>query len=481
MKQLLFKTVIFSIIFLLLLFFIDKKYYRLKNEPFINSVMSLEDAPKDSYEIVFFGSSHLYRGIEPAIIKAKTGINNTVVHGGGTHLGNVYYDIIESLKYHSPKLIVIETWPLYSPSPINNNFLKDGKMTPVKASTLYGKKPGFNKLEQAFITYGKETPYHFLNTFIFHENWKNLTKWKKDIDQSSKLTAEEIYYKRPKKYDILDIDKVEKYTNFKFKNNQIYLSSTEKTYLDKINKLAQKNNFSLLFITVPVYKEYTSQTVEGYRRVQNELKEYIKPYPNMSIWSSKITPENIDRTYIINERKINSNQHLNNKGTTIISCELADYILEKYPQLEKKNGSPKFVEEFIYKTPNQKPDDLNSVVHKLNYINDPSKNDLIYIDRSDKVLKISGCFFNKKIDNKSAKKFVILKRDDNFALIFDRLFKGDYTRVTKEFGEAFSHSTYSKTIDLDLLLDGNYEIIHVLESNEKKYFYEYTGYKIKIE
>ena len=121
MKKLFIRISIFSILTICVLIIIDP--YFLRNQYGDQaSFNSFYNAGSNEVDILLIGNSHLHRGVDPYIIEAKIKANTEIIVGGGSTISQVYFNLLEALEYQTPKIVVIETWPLVVPNYQNNDF-----------------------------------------------------------------------------------------------------------------------------------------------------------------------------------------------------------------------------------------------------------------------------------------------------------------------------------------------------------------------
>ena len=66
------------------------------------------------YDVLFYGSSHVLSGLQPMEIWDKYGITSYNLAGHAASLGMSYWVLRESLRYHKPKLAVLDIYDMYA-------------------------------------------------------------------------------------------------------------------------------------------------------------------------------------------------------------------------------------------------------------------------------------------------------------------------------------------------------------------------------
>ena len=81
---------------------------RLKHEDGIRPMEIFYEQEAGSIDVMFYGSSHTYSDINPAVLWREEGIASFDLAGSLQPLWNTYYYMKESLKYQRPKVMVVE-------------------------------------------------------------------------------------------------------------------------------------------------------------------------------------------------------------------------------------------------------------------------------------------------------------------------------------------------------------------------------------
>ena len=76
----------------------DEKYIRMSNY--------------HNEDIVFVGSSHVYRNIIPQEIYDKTGMTSAMLSSSNQGMANSYYLLKEYMKHNTPQVVFVEVYVL---------------------------------------------------------------------------------------------------------------------------------------------------------------------------------------------------------------------------------------------------------------------------------------------------------------------------------------------------------------------------------
>ena len=107
MKKKLIGTVIFLALAAGLLWKLNE-VFSLKQEDGIVPMELFYEQEPGSIDVMFYGSSHTYSDINPAVLWEEQGIPSYDLAGSLQPLWNTYYYMKESLKYQRPQVMVVE-------------------------------------------------------------------------------------------------------------------------------------------------------------------------------------------------------------------------------------------------------------------------------------------------------------------------------------------------------------------------------------
>ena len=468
MKSIVIKIVLFLIVISSLLLTIDS-YFLDSTNASVNSFNSLYEADKNSVDIVFIGNSHLSKGINTNIIDAKCNVNSLKVHAGGIQIAQIYYNLLEILKYQSPKVVGLELFPLVHSDNISNKlFNSKNKMLSKGMKGEYFKRFGIPKYKEIKLIDPKNNWYHMFNFFRFHENWTNLESVSKSLQNRFSVSAKELNYNHNKILWHLNSSSIEGYKKRMFIKKDIYFSEAEKIYLKKIIVLSDEYNFDLLLFTIPVYEEYYNKVKDSIDNTSLKIYNYAKEYKEIKFYDINKELGGLSATYIMGE-KVSENQHLNYKGMIKTSNLLADFINKEYNL--KPNSlfiNDDTVEKLIYNSKKTARDSsyLGNVetVNGKNYY-DLENKELITISLAERRVKLEGWMFKKGVNLKRGSKIIALKKGDDFVYVSGK----DLVDNSNQ-GKSFEKSGYSINISKYMLEKGRYKIFHIIKSHDNELY-----------
>ncbi len=300
------KDSLFLLIFALL-FYMCSNVFILKGNGYGSDVVSFYDLPKQSLDIMFFGSSHSYSTFSPHLIEEKTGLKSYNFATQQQPVYITYYYMIEALKTQKPKYFVLDTL-MFS---FEEEYASEG----VIRDALDRMKLSVNKIEAINTNVvDKETrKAYYINLIKYHSRYKDL-HWQ-DFKQVFGLQGidNKGFIGLPQNNDI-------------YIDNSVFLKNTEskeitsknKEYLMKIIELANDNGVELIFVKTPcALKKETFAYL-------NRMKEYANEYQLDYIDYNRLFTE-LD----LQPGDFFDEGHLSESGAKKVSLHFADYIKEK--------------------------------------------------------------------------------------------------------------------------------------------------------
>ncbi len=194
--------------------------------------------PKNSFDVMYFGSSHMYCSIDPALVEKETGLRSYILATQEQPVWVSYYYMKEALKTQKPKIMVLEI-----------NMMTEEKEFP-KEGTLYSAMDPIplskNKMDMVFasVPQGERRNYIF-NIMKYHDRWEEVSL------EDYKRT----YVKKRDPYH--GYVKLETVTPIEGRADVSSIAEMRaplpKTmeYLEKIYELAKKEKITLVFLKTP--------------------------------------------------------------------------------------------------------------------------------------------------------------------------------------------------------------------------------------
>lgn len=271
----------------------------------VNSVNSFDAFSENSLDLIVYGSSHAWCGIDTGMLYDEYGIEGYNYGCAWQHVNTTQLFLEDSLLSQKPKAVIFETDMLIEP-------LQDTEMC---GEIYYSKKVGSTKakqnyLKQCFGTKLSRYIGYFLPALVFHENWKELSA--------------ESFMENSNEYD--------------FVKNRGYLGSSSEeavkieayeTFLQEdipedifmiLNEMVQRCKalgIEVILCSIPFEGEYKyGEAVKAYAEKQGLT--YLNYFEKMDILE-------LDR-----DRDFRNAEHVNDSGARKITADLGAYLTEKY-------------------------------------------------------------------------------------------------------------------------------------------------------
>lgn len=242
-KIILLAAMLVTVLFVLQNILRHKSIYKLDETPETEMWQEFYKLEKNSLDVVFLGNSHVYNGINPAVLYGETGLKGFDMSTSNQDLFVSYHLFKEMLKTQSPSVVVLDTYALHLDLTDKEESLR---------STYY--KMAFddmrlssNKIE-AVREWQKEKDdidliERLFPIFEYHSRWEELND--ADFDAEA-LRSVNLGYA----YSFKTCEGSE------FKGYDHYDEPVEPQYryrewLDKIIKLAADNDIELILVLLP--------------------------------------------------------------------------------------------------------------------------------------------------------------------------------------------------------------------------------------
>lgn len=262
--------------------------------------------PKNSVEVIVYGSSHAYRSVVPMQMYRDYGIAAYNYGMSTQRINTTTLFVKDSLLTQKPKLAIIETYFI-------NNTRHDIDMTLDIAYTRYlnVKGPVLKYLRKCFGNSLEQYLSYFLPICAFHENWNTLTE-----DHFDHSRLESLFLKTMGFKESTETTEVTLYTKPK-KESRLREGSVKA--MDEIVEACAESGTEVLFLTVPYSKE------DGF-----PYGEALKKYASEHGCAYLNLFEYIDDLGLDTSVDFSDAGHLNNNGAAKLTSFLSQYIASHY-------------------------------------------------------------------------------------------------------------------------------------------------------
>ncbi len=215
---------------------------------------------RNTADVIFYGSSHVYSGINTALLWDDYGIAGYNLAGTMQTLWNTYYNMEETLKYQSPRMMVVDLYGIL----IEDEYYGSTNVIKNVSSMRFS----MNKVRNVWNSVPHEEFLSYLASYpLTHDSWKRL-KQGNYIESVNNIGGE--WYKGYKpsyavtRYDMLP--QLKESTKVK------EASEKNRRYLDKMVMLAREHQVQLAFIVVP-YEGINDEDQMLYRWAEDYAEE----------------------------------------------------------------------------------------------------------------------------------------------------------------------------------------------------------------
>ncbi|MEZ4968361.1 MAG: hypothetical protein R2814_01605 [Flavobacteriaceae bacterium] len=370
-------------------------------------------------DILILGNSHAYSTYSPNIIDAICGTNSFVLASNSQKLEQTYYNLKEALKYHHPKIIVIQL------SVLSGDSWKKEVGDYRVYSNLDGMKYSLNKLKAVFTQRPKADYINSMFPFFRnHNNWKDSKLLASNLERLENVKNEDYRGFSPRESEMgnkvteqYKLSKKQDLSNYK-------ISKSDESYLDKIKTLSKENKFKVVYVMSPKYSDLLNST---YTKKYNILKKVVSKYGdgyfdfNMLSREIGLKERSFENGYI-------GYQHTSYFGAVQVSTYLANHFKNEYFGAEQLKTPDKY---WYNRMSNKKESYLYG-----SFLDMKSKTILELGNR----LKLFDDIFIDKV-------FVLKKRRDVYELIIEF---DDKTNIDKLSMYKFYVHLYPKASDTNL-------------------------------
>lgn len=271
----------------------------------IDAIDTFHNMPDNSFEVIGYGSSHMWRGMNPIELYNQYGIGAYNYGCNWQKLNTTLLFLKDSLRTQSPKVVLIET---YLVDDYKNDQNVDGEIYYTTAIDEFDGKREY--LKQALGNDKERYLAYYMPLCAFHDNWIDISK------KSFEAAVNNDFYKT---MGFVSSEKVtpvvipEKNTF-----NQNSLSDESIAILDEIVEICDEANIDIIFYTTPWQGDYNySKVMEEYVLDKNNCV-YIDLY-------EKIEEIGLDGTTDFSDEG-----HLNTSGSNKVADYLGEYLVSHY-------------------------------------------------------------------------------------------------------------------------------------------------------
>lgn len=306
-KKILLNIILFILFIAGFAILLDKAEFVLNPKEYSGVQEQFAAAPRDSFDIVFIGTSHQFCSIDPDLLYREYGINSFMLATSAQTIPMSYYAAMEAIELQHPDTIVLEACYV-----ANGMVVVNDEMSHYFFDGMPGCKAKGLAIED-LIEEDKRIYYH-LPIGAFHTRWKEITEADFEITEYSSRGGA-CFEKVTANTDIPVISPEEKEP----------MSEDMKKYMDMLVELCEENDVKLIMYTAPYNTlygdDYELDNLYKSQRIFNYIGDYAQehniPYYNLF--------NEIEEIGLSNEMDWMDRQHLNVYGQE----KLTRYMVEK--------------------------------------------------------------------------------------------------------------------------------------------------------
>ncbi len=270
----------------------------------IHSFYSVE---KNSLDVLFIGSSHLYYGVQPNVLWKEQGITSYVMGSPEQTAATSYFLLKEAFRYQKPKVVAMESYYLWNKKLYNSEERLrqafDGmRLDGVKVEMLKTMLPD---------TEWKEL-FTYLVPFVkYHSRWQELEN--KDFHSNNFQKGARI------DYTVTELD------NPGIPENAASVPENSLFYIKKIEELCKENGAEFMMFAVPFGIETDQERYDRRQGLNLTLEKELQEDGVPFLFYQRDNPEVIDF-----ETDFRDKTHLNTYGAEKLTVHLGAYLAETY-------------------------------------------------------------------------------------------------------------------------------------------------------
>lgn len=309
-KSKIFECILFLILFLCLFSIFTHVLERKSMEGPWNyyvKIRGFKNEPKNSIEVLGFGSSHMYCTLNPLVLWEAEKISSYVLATQNQPVIASYHYMLEALKTQNPKIVILEAYKLIDHNEYPPEAVAHDAIDPLPWSK--------NKIDLInSIVAPKERKYYYFNILKYHSRWQEVNE--SDLDFFSN-NLNDLFHG----YVYLnDQNAIEKPTSSYNSEEREQFSQVNQKALQKIVSLSKEKNFKLIFLISPYSK------FEVNSKIINELYYFAKQN-NISVLDMNKEYESIGFDSTLD---FYDDSHLNVNGARKASIYIGKYLKENF-------------------------------------------------------------------------------------------------------------------------------------------------------
>lgn len=279
------------------------------------------ELPENTVDVLFIGSSHAYKGIDPAVLYDDYGIAAYIIGTASQPIWNSYYFMEEALKTQTPKVVVVECYKVS----LSKQY-EDAVIT-VKATSGMRFSKTFIEAVNASVEDPKERMNYYLRFPWYHSRYEDIEAGdfldnygKPYYDNFLGFIPEQRHVEQEIPQNIKEIDSMES------------ISEKNMLYLNKMVELADEHDIQIMFLITPFCKN--ADKTQAY---YNSLEKYASEKQILMVNGNEL----YDEIGLVGTEDFGKGNHLLYVGARKFTKYLGRYLKDHY-ELSDKRDNPDY-------------------------------------------------------------------------------------------------------------------------------------------
>ena len=271
----------------------------------VATINTFHDMPDNSFEVIGYGSSHRWRGMNPIELYEKYGIGSYNYGCNWQNINTTLLFLEDSLITQKPRVVLIET---YNVAKYKENQNIDGEIYYTTAINEFDGKQKY--LKQAFGDNIERYLSYYMPLCAFHDNWINIS----GSSFNNNITGD-VFYKTMGFIGNENATQITIPDSSTFQQAELYEGSLK--ILDEIVDICNENSIDIIFYTAPYQGEYN---------FSDAMKNYAEE--NDAVYLDLF--EYVDEIGLDGDMDFSDEGHLNTSGSNKVADFLGEYLISNY-------------------------------------------------------------------------------------------------------------------------------------------------------
>lgn len=271
--------------------------------PDTDKIESFHDMPENNFDVIGYGSSHVFAAMNPRLMRDEYGISAYNYGAEWQNMDTTELFIRDSLLTQSPKLAIIEAYYAFNFPDVQY----------LDAEMLYTKAINADKRDYLYSRFGMDlTGYasYYLPILAYHDLWSGISR-----DSFSYVSRYDEFTESLGQIVVENVEPITVPSYAELPQDGMTEEAAER--LDGMVELCEQNGMDVLFIITPMHEAYPYTDAIGEYADSRECG-YINFYKIMDDIGLDPATDYYDEA------------HINLNGSEKISRYLSEYILEHY-------------------------------------------------------------------------------------------------------------------------------------------------------